>query len=783
MSNHGDEKSPEHAGGLWARLFGVESEETEKEPTGEPDKYDLPLARRVEPPQESPTVEPIEEDAAYESEVVPDDIPVAEPTMEVNPVFPNMSLDNAETATPIEEQPLFSNDITDPVDEAEMDIPVAKPIENPELDVPAQAVPETGTISCPACGTKAENPTFCMDCGYMFVGNETSAKSAGSSSAGTPSGSPQATTAATSHVPPPYPLLDRFRIEKLIMQRGKVFRYTGVDLQDPSGKPQPVIIVTNPISVAEGEILSAEPVDLLEASESDDLEDFLPSFDDPPPAGEIVSDVSWPGIAWEKSVLEEANHPSLPRVLDSFVEGEFEYLVLEQPQGTLFWDAWDDPSSDSTVQYGWLIELGEALHALHGAGAMLEGIRPDLVVVNADGRAVIRDLADLLPIPLPAETPIRGTLYTAPELMLNPGTADARADLYGFGAMIYALEYLHHDLEEKDFERQFYPKMITDRYPDVHPAFNRLIIKTFVRDLNMRFPTDEAAKEDPTGFTELIRTLQICQKTFARVRLDIAAWTTTGVVRTGNEDAFAFLHAVESRQDDLTEYGLALLCDGMGGYEAGEVAAAMAIQELRTFLLQKPMFSALSGQAVPNEADFSIEECKQHLMDALKHTNKAVYDASRTPSGKRGMGCTAEAVYIDDQHLVVGHVGDSRTYHLTNGRLVQLTRDQTWVNRMVELGQLTEEEAETHDRKNELQQAIGGAPVVEPGIYHAKLNRGDWILICSDGITNHIPTKDLENMLTRESASSAEDAARRLLNLVNLRGATDNATLVLIRTS
>ncbi len=112
---------------------------------------------------------------------------------------------------------------------------------------------------------------------------------------------------------------------------------------------------------------------------------------------------------------------------------------------------------------------------------------------------------------------------------------------------------------------------------------------------------------------------------------------------------------------------------------------------------------------------------------------------------------------------------------------MQLTRDQTLVNRLVELGQLTPEEAENHPRKNELQQAIGGQPDVVPGTYSGRLKRGDWVLVCSDGLTNHIPTVDLEKMMLREAAGSAEEAARRLMNLVNLRGATDNATIVVVR--
>jgi protein phosphatase len=147
------------------------------------------------------------------------------------------------------------------------------------------------------------------------------------------------------------------------------------------------------------------------------------------------------------------------------------------------------------------------------------------------------------------------------------------------------------------------------------------------------------------------------------------------------------------------------------------------------------------------------------------------------------MGCTGECVYIDAKNVAVGHVGDSRTYHLRRGRLLQLTRDQTFVNRMVELGQLTAEEAENHPRKNELQQAIGGQPDVVPGVSAGKLQRGDWVLVCSDGLSNHINNSELEKMLTREAAYSSEEAARRLLNLTNLRGATDNATIVVVRAS
>ena len=214
--------------------------------------------------------------------------------------------------------------------------------------------------------------------------------------------------------------------------------------------------------------------------------------------------LSWPSVAWEQrtSIAKLFSHRRPARGRRSLRGRQYaDVLVLDQPQGQSLWDAWDDPNADADKRYGWLQQIAELLQSLHQAGAVCESLRPDIITVTDQGHAVLTDPGELLPIPLPPGTQIQASLYTAPELVLTPEQADARADLYGFGAMLYALEYLHHGLEEKDFERQFSPKLITDRYPDVHPGFFRLVSKTFNRDLNTRFPTDEASKEDATGIT------------------------------------------------------------------------------------------------------------------------------------------------------------------------------------------------------------------------------------------------------------------------------------------
>jgi protein phosphatase len=606
--------------------------------------------------------------------------------------------------------------------------------------------------------------------------------------------------------PPPGPgtrVQDRYELTVLLTERDGVARFRGLD--HGAGTPEPM-----PVTIVRMAVLAAAP--LVEATEvaaeaiPGGEDEILPSFDEVlPTAGPITEPLpagpTWPSTTWERSLLEVAQHPSLPAVLASFTEGGYEYLVEELPTGQPLWDAWDDPDASSAQRFGLLKQVAEALFHLHQGSAILEGLRPDIVVVTPDGRARLTDLSDLLPVPVPPNAAIRATLYTAPELLSGSGAADARSDLYSFGAMLYAL-HVGRELTEKDFDKPGTPKPFIPRFPDIHPLFGRLMTKTFAREVAHRLPTDEAGREDPTGFTELIRILDVCGRTMDDVRLEIASWTTTGIVRTGNEDAFALLHSTESRMDDVSDAALILLCDGMGGYDAGEVAAAMAIQALRKNLRQHRIFRTLVGgnafppmvpphqaqrkdYAPPPQEDmpepFDVETCKKVLKDALKEVNRQVYQASRLPGGgRRTMGCTAEAVYVNGRHVVVGHVGDSRTYHLHEGRLIQLTRDQTLVNRLVELGTLTPEEAENHPRKNELQQAIGGQPEVEPGIYHGEMKPGDWVVVCSDGVTNHVTSEELAQMLQSE-ATSAEMAARRLVNFVLINGATDNATIVVVR--
>ena len=655
----------------------------------------------------------------------------------------------------------------------------------PEVIVPQNdSKLEAVVILCKVCGSRREQDnSSCQDCGYYFTELDLAGAAIVADSLG-------AVVSSESVI------AGRYKATKVLREFAGVKIQAGVDIA-ASGGPVDVFIYSQ--ADAGEQIETAKVV----APENDESDDFLPSFDDALLSGtggiDLTSEMPkllvWPNLGWLRSTLDAADTVGLPKVLFGGTENSTNYLVLEIPTGKDLWEIWDDESQNASIRFSYLQDLARILVSLHKVGGFLEFVRPESVVLTSEGKLKLKDVLEILPLPFPPGSPVRGTLYTPPELLSGKGCTSPRPSLYSFGALIYSLEILHRELSENDFEKPGVPKPFIPRFPDIHPAFGRLISKTFRTEIHARFPTDEAGRDDKSGFTELIATLASVGRSLDRCRLEIASWTTTGMVRTGNEDAFALMHATESRQDDLTDTALVFLADGMGGYEAGEIAAAMTMQILRQNLTMNKMFAQFAGgSAFTNDAatpppkgethapaELDVEACKMLFKGALKDANRQIFTASRAPGSKRrGMGCTAEAAYIDGKNLVVGHVGDSRVYHLSQGELIQVTRDQTLVNRLVELGSITAEEAEDHPRKNELQQAIGGQPDVEVGIYHARVLAGDWIFVCSDGLTNHISNKDLKTMLANE-AQSAQMAARRLVNLANIEGATDNATVVVIR--
>jgi serine/threonine protein phosphatase PrpC len=169
----------------------------------------------------------------------------------------------------------------------------------------------------------------------------------------------------------------------------------------------------------------------------------------------------------------------------------------------------------------------------------------------------------------------------------------------------------------------------------------------------------------------------------------------------------------------------------------------------------------------------------QRLRQALREASKAVHAASQAHRAHQGMGAAAVAVMLRGGTAHIAHVGDCRAYHCRAGVLNQLTKDHTLVQRMLDLGTLAPKEAKKHPARHELTQAIGRRPDVEPGVVAAALGKDEWLLLASDGLLEHLEATELRREVEL-SLPSASLLSRRLVDLANERGGTDNTTVIAV---
>ncbi len=241
----------------------------------------------------------------------------------------------------------------------------------------------------------------------------------------------------------------------------------------------------------------------------------------------------------------------------------------------------------------------------------------------------------------------------------------------------------------------------------------------------------------------------------------IYAWgiTDKGAVRSQNQDSYHLAF----RDTDLIS---AMVCDGMGGALAGNVASALAID----------VASAYLESLTPEELRRTPRE---HLIRAVNLANDAVYRKSMTDRDCMGMGTTMVAVIVAERRAWVLNIGDSRCYRLGEDGVVRETRDHSVVEDLVCRGEITAEEARLHPHKNLITRALGAEEKAQPDLYELELKAGECLLLCSDGLSNTL--SDQELLYEVLHGGDRESCCRRLLELSLTRGAPDNVTAVLIQ--
>jgi protein phosphatase len=248
--------------------------------------------------------------------------------------------------------------------------------------------------------------------------------------------------------------------------------------------------------------------------------------------------------------------------------------------------------------------------------------------------------------------------------------------------------------------------------------------------------------------------------------LEIATCTDPGMVRSHNEDSIA--------ADPVN--GLVVLADGMGGYNAGEVASGMAttviVSEMRQIL----------ASAKPYDVDSrTSEEIAARLVrEQILKANSSIYQAAQSQPQYAGMGTTLVVCLFYDNRMLVAHLGDSRLYLLRDGHFSQVTRDHSLLQEQIDSGIITPEQAKKAQHKNLVTRALGIDPIVEPEIHEYATKAGDIYLLCSDGLCDMVDDEDI-GMTLQTLGGNLKLAAQQLVQMANDNGGRDNVSVILVR--
>jgi protein phosphatase len=249
------------------------------------------------------------------------------------------------------------------------------------------------------------------------------------------------------------------------------------------------------------------------------------------------------------------------------------------------------------------------------------------------------------------------------------------------------------------------------------------------------------------------------------VVLDIVAQTDVGKVRSNNEDS-VLVNAAR---------GIVALADGMGGYNAGEVASSMATSMMGQWLENSIVKREAGGTLAA-----ALSSTHAALDSGIAETNRAIFLAAQSQAQYAGMGTTLVIGIFQGDTLTVAHIGDSRAYRLRDNELIQITRDHSWLEEKIASGLLTREQAQLSRNKNLVTRAVGIDAQVTAEIHDFKVMTGDVYLFCSDGLTDMVSDKEIGMTLNALSAN-LNLCALQLIQLANDNGGRDNVSVILVK--
>ena len=447
------------------------------------------------------------------------------------------------------------------------------------------------------------------------------------------------------------------------------------------------------------------------------------------------------------------NHPAFQRAFAGFAHGGRVYLVYHDEEIRPLSSRPGGMAMGEAEALNIALQVCQAVSFVHRRALRINDLWPQSVGYGANGRIKLTGLDCISNDNELQSEQIFNDGYTAPEIYRGK-RVDKRADIFAIGALLYTCitgERLDSETwREEAGPIRFYPPHV------VSPALERVLRRALQFDPAGRWSKVDALKAE---LAKLAGTLQVRSSLL----------TDVGRVREHNEDSVL---AVECKRDSLigsVQTFLYVVADGMGGAEAGEVASAIAVETIRSYVEANLSTSATT-------------DLSAILQEALEGANSKIIEYQKVHTEAHGMGSTAVAALIKPPEAGVAWVGDSRAYICDGQGLRQLSKDHSLVQRLIEIGQITPAEARNHEHKNVITRSLGARPTGPAGAESVfiRLRRGDRLLLCSDGLTTHVDDQQINELLLRHSDPAA--AARELVVAANAEGGTDNVSVVVIVT-
>lgn len=461
----------------------------------------------------------------------------------------------------------------------------------------------------------------------------------------------------------------------------------------------------------------------------------------------------------EFAILRSVSYPTVVKVVDIFTEGNKYYLIIEQLEGNDLKYYLTKNKVSAQQSCDWMIQLCQSLSQLHRRNIVHLDLQPRYIVVTKDLQRVrLTGFDSAWQLPVNTLTKDNISVYSSPEIRTGSDNVNNRADIYSLGAvwheMLTGYKPTLDDLQDKWFA---FPEVV-EFNPSINPQINRIISRMLNVDPDKRFNSIDELK---------LAILDL----FNSVLYSVGYCTDVGVEREANEDSFSVQNKRYISQTTQLNYGIFIVADGMGGAKAGEYASALATQEISSYI--NHYFEDL------NNKKFQEGELMNIMDQAVKRANTIIYQESKENKDYSGMGTTVTASLIYEGQLFISHVGDSRAYLINQHSIEKISRDHSLVGRLLEIGQITPEEAEVHPQRNLIYRSLGGFPAVEVEVYQLPMHSNDYLLLCTDGLYEHVKDEEIQKIVV--GSHEPGDACRHLVNLANIRGGDDNSTVVIVK--